>query len=113
MLVGSLAGVAVLYELVSMAHNDQLAARLHSPSNVWLLAVCVFVFGWGLATIASRVGRWFGLFAAAGGWAAGSIAASNGQKDYAVPLLCLGLAAALMVFASFRGDRQLRRSRTA
>ena len=32
-------------------------------------------------------------------------------RDFAGPLFCVGLAAALVVFASFRGDRQTRRAR--
>ena len=113
MVVGSLAGVAVLYELVSLAHQGQLANRLHSPTDVMLGAACVFVFGWGVALVTPRVGRWFGMFTATGAAAAGAIAASGAESDYTVPLLCVGAAAMLMVWASYRGDRQTRRARTA
>lgn len=112
MVVGSLGGVAVLFELVSLAHRGQLDARLHSPTDVIIGAACLFVFGWGLALVAPRVGRWFGLFVATGAGAAASIAASGTEKAYTVPLLCVGAAALLMVFASYRGDRQERRART-
>jgi len=113
MVVGSLAGVAVFYELVSLAHRGQLTAKLHSPGNVWLGAACVFVFGWGLALVAPRVARWFGMFTAAGGWAAGAIAASGNESAYAVPLLCVGLAGALVVLASHRSENQRGRALTA
>jgi hypothetical protein len=112
MVVGSLAGVAVLYELVSLAHRGQLASRLHSTDNVWLGAACLFMFGWGLALVAPRVARGLGMVTAAGAWAAGSIAASGNESAYAVPLLCLGLAAVLVVIASFRTENQFRPPRT-
>jgi hypothetical protein len=111
--VGSVAGVAVLYELVSLAHRKELAAQLHSPTNVWLGAACLFVFGYGLALVAPRVARWLGMFTAAGGWAAGSIAAYGGESLYAVPLLCLGLAAALIVLGAVRTEHQQRSPRTS
>lgn len=111
MIVGCLAGVAVLYELVSLANREQLEARLHSPSDVYIGAACLFVFGWGLALVAPRVARWFGMIAVAGTAAAGVIAASGSEKDFAVPLFCVGLAAALMVFASYRGDKQENKAR--
>src|SRR5947209_19890374 len=60
--VGSVAGIAVLYELVSLAHRSELATQLHSPMNVWLAAACLFVFGYGLALVAPRVARWFAMF---------------------------------------------------
>jgi hypothetical protein len=113
MVVGSLAGVAVFYELVSLAHRGQLAAKVHSPSNIWLGAACVFSFGWGLALMAPKVARWFGMFTAVGGWAAGAIAASGNESSYAVPLLCLGLAGALVVLASYRSENQRGRALTA
>ena len=113
MVVGSLAGVAVLFELVSLAHRGQLEARLHSPTNVALGAACLFIFGWGLALVAPKVARWFGLFVATGAGAAAAVAASGAEKAYTVPLLGVGGAALLMVFASYKGDRQERRARTA
>ena len=91
MVVGSLAGVAVLYELVLLTHRHQLAARLHTPNNVWLAAACLFCFGWGLAMVAPKVARPFGMFVAAGSWAAGALAAYGDQETFAVPLLCVGL----------------------
>ena len=51
MVVGCLAGVAVLFELVSLAHRGQLEARLHDPVDVMLGAACLLVFGWGLALV--------------------------------------------------------------
>jgi len=113
MVVGSLAGVAVLYELVSLAHGGQLEARLHSPTNVMLGAACLVFFGCGLALVAPKVGRWFGLFTATGAGAAAAVAASGTETAYTVPLLCVGAAALLMVVASYRGDRLERRARTA
>jgi predicted outer membrane lipoprotein len=80
---------------------------------VWLGAACLFVFGYGLALVAPRVARWFGMFTAAGGWAAGSIAAYGGESLYAVPLLCLGLAAALIVLGAHWTEHQQRRARTS
>jgi len=111
--VGSVAGVAVLYELVSLAHRSELARQLHSPTNVYLAAACLFVFGYGLAQVAPGVARGFGMFTAAGAWAAGSIAAYGHEPLYAVPLLCLGLAAALVVIAALRTSHQQRRARTS
>jgi hypothetical protein len=111
--LGSVAGVALLYELLSFAHRSEPGAQFHSPSNVWLGAACLFVFGYGLALVAPRVARWFGMFTAAGGWAAGSIAAYGNETLYAVPLLCLGLVAAVIVLASFRNENQQRRPRTS
>jgi hypothetical protein len=113
MVVGSLAGVAVLFELVSLAHRGQLEARLHSPTDVMLGAACVFVFGWGLALVAPKVARWFALFTATGSAAAAAVAASGNENVYTVPLLCVGVAAMLVVWASYRGDRQERKARTA
>ncbi|MBV9413304.1 MAG: hypothetical protein JO148_17055 [Acidimicrobiia bacterium] len=112
MVLGSLAGVALLYELVSVAHRGQLEARLHDPTNVMLGAACLFVFGWGLALVAPKTARWFGMFAAAGAAAAGAIAASGTERAYAIPLICVGLSGALVVFASFRGEKQERKART-
>jgi hypothetical protein len=111
MLVGSLAGVAVLYELVSLANSEQLEARLHSASNVYIAAACLFVFGWGLALVAPRVARWFAMLTVAGAAAAGAIAVSGPETAFAVPLFCVGLAAALIVLASYRGERQEHRAR--
>jgi hypothetical protein len=113
MVVGSVAGVAVLYGLVSIANRGQLEARLHSPTDVIIGAVCLFVFGWGLALVAPKTARWFGMFTAAGAAAAGSIAASGSESLYAVPLFCVAAAAAAVVFASYRGVRQARKARTA
>jgi len=112
MVVGSLAGVAVLFQLVWITNHNQLAERFHSPDNVWIGAACLFVFGWGLALVAPSVARWFGGLVAAGAFAAGSIAASGSESAYAPPLFVVGLAAALIVLASFKGDNQLRRART-
>src|SRR5436305_12151891 len=113
MVVGCLAGVAVLFELVSLAHRGQLEARLHDPVNVMLGAACLFVFGWGLALVAPKVARWLGLFTATGAGAAASIAASGNESVYSLPLLCVGAAATLIVWPSYRSDRQARRARRA
>ena len=112
MVVGCLAGVAVFFELVSLAHRGQLEARLHSPVDVMLGAACLFVFGWGLALVAPKVARWLAMLTAAGAGAAAAIAASGTESVYAAPLACVGAAAALVVFASYRGERQERRART-
>ncbi len=111
MIVGSLAGVAVLYELVSLAHGDQLEAQLHSPSALWTGAACMFVFGMGLAMVAPRVARGFASFTAVGALAAASVAASGTEAAYAGPLACVGTAAALVVAASFRRSRWRNRAR--
>jgi hypothetical protein len=112
MIVGSIAGVAVLYELVSLANRGQLEARLHTPSDVFIGAACLFVFGWGLALVAPKTARWFAMFIAAGAAAAGAIALSGSENAFALPLVSIGVAAALIVFASYRGDKQERRART-
>ena len=112
MVVGCLAGVAVLFELVSLAHRGQLEARLHDPVDVMLGAACLFIFGWGLALVAPKVARWLAMFTAMGAGAAAAIAASGNESAFTVPLLCVGAAAVLLVFASYRGDRQERRART-
>ena len=112
MVVGSLAGVAVLYELVSLAHRGQLEKTLHAPVDVMLGAACLLVFGWGLALVASKVGRSFGMFTATGAGAAAAVAASGSENAFCVPLCCVAVAAVLMVWASYRGDRQERRART-
>jgi len=113
MVVGSLAGVAVLFELVSLAHRAQLESQLHDPVDVMLGAACLFVFGWGLALVAPRVARWFAMFVAMGAAAAAAVAAKGTESAYTIPLLCVGVAAVFVVFASYRGDRQERRARTA
>jgi len=113
MVVGSLAGVAVFYELVSLANRGQLETRLQSPTDVMLGAACLFVAGWGLALVAPRVARWLGLFTVTGAAAAATIAASGNENAFTVPLLCVGAAAMLMVWASYRGDRQESRARRA
>src|SRR4051794_25646200 len=107
MVVGSLAEVAVFFQLVWISHHQELALRFHSPDNVWIGAACVFMFGWGLALVAPRVARALGMFTAAGAWAAAAIAASGPEKAYTVPLACAGLGAALVVLASFKGQHQL------
>jgi peptidoglycan/LPS O-acetylase OafA/YrhL len=112
MIVGCLAGVAVFFELVSLAHGGELDTRLHSPVDVMLGAACVFVFGWGLALVAPKVARWLALFTATGAAAAAAIAASGSENAYTIPLLCVGVASVLIVFASYRGERQERRART-
>jgi len=112
MVLGCLAGVAVLFELVSLAHRGQLEARLHDPVDVMLGAACLLVFGWGLALVAPKVARWLAMFTATGAAAAAAIAASGNENAYTAPLLCVGAAAVLIVFASYRGDRQERRART-
>jgi hypothetical protein len=112
MVVGSLTGVAVLFELVSLANRAQLEARFHSPTDVMLGAACLFVFGWGLALVAPRTARWLAMFTTAGAAAAGAIAAAGSEQPFAVPLFCVGLAAAAVVFASYRGEKQERRART-
>jgi hypothetical protein len=111
MLVGSVAGVAVLFELVSLADRGQLETHLHTASDVYIGAACLFVFGWGLALVAPKTARWFAMFIVAGAAAAGALAAKSTESTFAVPLLCVGLAAVLVVFASFRGDRQEHRAR--
>jgi hypothetical protein len=113
MIVGTVAGVAVLFELVSLAHRGQLEARLHSTTDVYIAAACLFVFGWGLALVAPKTARWFGMVTAAGAAAAGAIAASGSETAYALPLFSIGIAAVFIVFASYRGDRQERKARTA
>ncbi|MBV8304789.1 MAG: hypothetical protein JOZ04_11300 [Acidimicrobiia bacterium] len=112
MVVGSLAGVAVLYELVSLAHRGQLEKTLHSPTDVLLGAACLLVFGWGLALVAPRVGRAFALFTATGAAAAAAIAASGNERAFSVPLCWVAGASLLVVWASYRPDRQERRART-
>ena len=114
MIVGSLAGVAVLYELVVLAHRTELASRLHSPSNVWVGAACLLVVGWAVAMAAPRVARWFGMFVAAGGFAAGALA-GYGQTEaaYALPLLGLGLVGTIIVVASYFNEQQVHRGRAA
>jgi hypothetical protein len=111
MLVGSLAGVAVLYELVSLADRGQLETHLHTASDVYIAAACVFVFGWGLALVAARTARWFAMFTVAGTAAAGAIAASGAESAFALPLFSVGLAAVLVVFASYRGEHQEHKAR--
>jgi len=111
MLVGSLAGVAVLYELVSLADRGQLEAHLHTASDVYIGAACLFVFGWGLALVAPKAARWFAMFIVAGAAAAGAIAAKGSESMFALPLFSVGLAAILIVFASYRGDRQEHKAR--
>ncbi len=113
MIVGSVAGVAVLYELVSLANRGQLEARLHSPTDVYIGAACLFVFGWGLALVAPKTARWFGMLTAAGAAAAGAIAASGSETAFALPLVSIGVAAVLVVFASFRGERQEHKAQRA
>ena len=113
MIFGSVAGVAVLYELVSVANRGQLEARLHSPTDVYIGAACLLVFGWGLALVAPKTARWFGMLTAAGAAAAGAIAASGSEQTYALPLFSIGVAAVLIVFASFRGERQEHKAREA
>jgi len=113
MIVGSVAGVAVLYELVLLANRGQLEARLHSSTDVYIGAACLLVFGWGLALVAPKTARWFGMLTAAGAAAAGAIAASGTEQAYALPLFSIGVAAVLVVFASFRGERQEHRAREA
>ena len=112
MIVGSIAGVAVLYELVYLANQGQLEARLHSPTDVFIGAACLFVFGWGLALVAPKTARWFGMFTAAGAAAAGAIALSGNESFYALPIFSIGIAATLVVFASYRGEKQERTART-
>src|SRR4051812_32089092 len=112
MIVGSLAGVAVLCQIVWVADHGELAVRFHNPGNVWIAAACLFIFGWGLALVAPKVARWLAMFSAAGLWAAGSIAANGNERAYALPLLVGGLFAAVVVLASFKGDNQLRKART-
>ena len=112
MLVGSVAGVAVLYELVSLADRGQLETHLHTASDVYIGAACLFVFGWGLALVAPKTARWLGMFIVAGAAAAGAIAANGTEPTFAVPLFCVGFAAVLIVFASFRGERQESKART-
>jgi hypothetical protein len=114
MVVGSLAGVAVLYELVVLAHRNELATQLHSPSNVWVGAACLLVVGWGLAMAVPRVARWFGMFAAAGGFAAGALAGyRQTEVAFALPLLGLGLVGAIVVVASYFNEQGVHRSRAA
>ena len=85
--------------------------RAHQTA-VMLGAACLFVFGWGLALVAPKVARWFAMFVAMGAGAAAAVAAKGAESPYTVPLLCVGVAAILVVFASYRGDRQERRART-
>lgn len=113
MIVGSVAGVAVLYELVSLANRGQLEARFHSSTNVYIAAACLFVFGWGLALVAPKTARWLGMLTAAGAAAAGAIAASGSEQAFALPIFSIGVAAVLVVFASFRGERQEHKAREA
>jgi hypothetical protein len=114
MVVGSLAGVAVLYELVVLAHRSELATQLHSPGNVWVGAACLLVVGWAMAMAAPRVARWFGMFVAAGGWAAGAIAGyRQTEVAYALPLLGFGLVGAIIVVATYFNEQKVHRSRAA
>jgi hypothetical protein len=110
--IGSLAGVALLYELVSMTHHHELVARLESPDNVWLAAACLFVFGWALALVWPRMVSRFALFATAAGWAAGAMAAYSNQTVFALPLIGFGLAGAAVAMVAFQSESQVRRPRT-
>jgi hypothetical protein len=85
---------------------------MHAPVDVMLGAACLFVFGWGLALVAPKVARWLALFTAMGAGAAAAIAAKGTESAYTVPLVCVGAAAILVVFASYRGDHQEHRART-
>lgn len=113
MVLGSIAGVAVLYELVQSAHQHKLADRFHSPANIWWVAAVLFIVGWLLTYAWHRVVGWFALFLMIAGWAAGSLAAYNNQGSYAVPLLGLGLAAGALAVVAFHTDSGLRRPRAA
>src|SRR5205823_13614327 len=77
MVLGSIAGVAVLYELVQSAHQHELTTRFQSPTNVWVAAGALFIVGWLLTFAVPRVIGWFSLFVMIGGFAACSVAAAN------------------------------------
>ena len=113
MVLGSIAGVALLYELVQSAHQHQLADRLHSTTDVWIGAAVFFLLGWMLTFAVPRVIGWFALFAMIGGWAAGSLAAYSNQATFAVPLLGLGVAGGAVAVVAFHSDSGMRRPRAA
>ena len=92
MVVGSIAGVAVLYELVSLAHRSQLATKLHSPTNVWLADACVFFFGWGMALAAGLHRRAPGV-ALLLVWLAGAY-----QLAFGVEIMLVELAVTVVAF---------------
>jgi hypothetical protein len=111
MVLGSIAGVALLYELMQTAHQHQLAQRLHAPSDVWAAGAAVLFGGLAVAYVAPRFVSWFGLFVMIAGWSSGSVAAYSNQGAYAIPLLGLGLAGAAVAVISFYSDKSLRRPR--
>src|SRR5438132_12964159 len=92
MLVGAVAGMAVLYELVSWAAHRELSQHLHSPSDVWLTAILMIVIGVPAAVSFPRLVRSFAFFVAVAAAVAASLAAYSNQKTYAVPLLGLTVA---------------------
>src|SRR6266568_4075135 len=75
MLVGTVAGMAVLYELVSWAAHRQLSQHLHSPSDVWLTAVLMIVIGIPAAVSFPRLVRSFAFLVAVAAAVAASVAA--------------------------------------
>jgi hypothetical protein len=113
MVLGSIAGAALFYELIQTAHQHQLAERLHSPTDVWIGAGVFFLLGWLLTFAVRRIVGWFALFVMIGSWAASGIAASSNQMAYAVPLLGVGLAAGALAVVAFETDSNLRRPRAA
>ena len=113
MVLGSIAGVAVLYELVQSAHQHQLADRLQSPTDVWVAAGALFLIGWMLTFAVPRVVGWFTVFVTVGAWAAGSVAATSNQGSYAVPLLGLGVASGAVAALAFLSESRIRPPRAA
>jgi len=113
MVLGSIAGVALLYELVQTAHHHELAERLQSPSDVWIAAGVFFLIGWMLTFAIPRVIGWFALFVMVGGWATGSLAAYSNQASFAVPLLGLGLAGGAVAVVAFHSESRVRPPRAA
>jgi len=113
MILGSIAGVAVLYELVQTAHHHQLADRLHSPADTWLAAGALFVVCFFLTMAVPRIVSWFSLFVMIGAFAAGSIAASNDQANFAVPLLGVGLIGGALAVWAWHSNSEVRPTKMA
>ena len=112
MLLGTVAGGTIIYELVSWAATGDLSRRVHDPAN--LLAATAVMVGLGLpaAMALPRAVCPFAFLTAAAAAAASGLAVSGDQHLYAVPLVSLAGASVVVGWASLRLGNRTRRPRT-
>ena len=112
MLLGTVAGGTIMYELVSWAATGELSRHVHGPANLLVATAAMVGLGLPAAMALPRTVCPFAFLTAAAAAAASGLAVSGDQHLYAVPLVSLAGASVVVGWASLRLGNRSRRPRT-